>query len=195
VEVTPATIAAEVPDAYVFAGEADRDTAVKSLMNSCPLEPVDGIERIGELLRGWREKGVYVLANTMTLPGCEAVTIDFFNQHLPDAIDGLILPRALDKGQAARRTIEELQSLPANEPSTLPVTAAHIDDTPSHNADFRRELGDLPRARVATFCPGATMGAAENALDFGAETPLRAFQLADKFLAVALDNSPILYAP
>lgn len=156
------------------------------LMNNKLVEPVDGIEEIADIMRGWREEGVYSFANTSTLPGCELGTIDFFSEHVPSAFDGLVLPRnhegklPLTKGVTAKNII---QALP---PRNGEIVAIKIDDASHHNVAFRKEVGSLPNSRVQTFLPEYPTHYPDDEGSIKTATPLEAFRAADVFLRSAL---------
>ena len=151
------------------------------------IEPVDGIDEMRTMLQQWRKKGVYTVANTSTLPGCEEGTIDFFKTYLPDAIDGILLPRNYDgtlaftKGHAIANVIGLLR------PSeSADIVAVHIDDSPHHNIAVREQIGRLGNARVVTFQPEYTSHLPIDEGSIATRTPLDAFRAADRFLSGAI---------
>lgn len=120
------------------------------------VKPVEDHDKIAELMQGWRkERGVYVVANTSTLPGCEIPTLRFLNQYYPDCFDGIVLPRNHDgngkitKADALSCVLEELAAYGAE-----PQFAGHIDDT-IHHLDAM--AAHPPHAEMRLFAP-ALMG-------------------------------------
>jgi hypothetical protein len=165
----------------------DVETGLQVLMTNGLVPPVEGIEEIAEIMRRWRKLGVYVVANTSTLPGCERGTIEFFKRHLRGAIDGLLLPRNYDgtlpltKGVAARNLLGKL-GIGAAEAEPTPTVAIHIDDTSHHNIGFRDALAAMPGVQTRTFQP---VYPSKKKVDEGSvlvATPLGAFYHADEFL-------------
>lgn len=161
---------------------------VQTLMNHDLVPPTDGVERIGNILREWRSAGVYVFANTSTLPGCELSTIRFFGTHLPGAFDGMLLPRNYDgslpltKGVAARNLLDAFGEGQAG----TSTTAIHIDDHTHHNAGFRDAMRELPGVSCATFQPRFPSCRPMDAGSTQTGTPLEAFVQADIFLRTSL---------
>lgn len=166
----------------ITSGE-DITTVLQVLMTHCLIEPVDGIKEINTILQEWRRKGVYVIANTSTLPGCEKGTIDFFKSHVPNSIDGILFPRNHDgalpftKGHAVANVITFLGS------GSPDITAVHIDDSPHHNIAVREQVGAQGRTRVATFQPAYPSHLPVDAGSVVTRTPVEAFQAADQFLS------------
>jgi hypothetical protein len=169
----------------IASGE-DITSVLQVLMTNALIEPVPGISEIGDILRSWRKERVYVVANTSTLPGYENGTINFFKTYLPDAIDGLLLPRnhtgdlPLTKGHAAANVIRHFP------PEGKEVVAVHIDDTPHHNIAFRRQLGEFENAQVATFQPEYPSDLPADTESVVVPTPLEAFRAASIFLQATL---------
>lgn len=166
-----------------IANEHDITSAAQVLINGEAIPPVEEIDDIAEILRGWRQEGVYVFANTSTLPGCEPGTITFMQRYLPECFDGLLLPRnhdsslPLTKGVAARMLINHLS------PETADIRAVHIDDKAPHNTAFHNEIAVRGIARAMTFQPDyATHCAPSPANCVITETPLEAFQAAEQYL-------------
>lgn len=165
----------------------DITSVLQVLMTNALIEPVEGINEIGTILRKWRAQGVYVVANTSTLPGCEKGTIDFFKEYLSDAIDGILLPRNYDgslpltKGHAAAQVVTLLS------PDRTNIAAVHIDDSPHHNIAFREQVqGLMEEGSVATFQPTYPSHLAVDTGSTLTSTPAEAFQAADRFLGTQL---------
>ncbi len=156
---------------------------VQTLMNGDVVPPIDNIGDIANILRSWRRAGVYVSANTSTLPGCEEPTIRFLERYLSGCFDGLLLPRnhdgtlPLTKGIAAQQLVRALAT------EEQPIAAIHIDDLSHHNQGFREAIGQLPGATVATFQPTYASCHKPDAGSYQVPTPFAAFQAANAFLA------------
>lgn len=165
-------------------------SVVQVLMNNDLVPPVEDIKEIATIAKDLKEKGVYFIANTATLPGCEEATIDFFSQHMPGVFDALVLPRNHDgkdknktKGIAAKGVIELIH--PGNEP----IIAAKIDDCQHHLDSFEQEVGGLPNSTVATFRPEyPTQEEVENGRDRMNIRSLEEFKAMDIFFRNALAN-------
>ncbi len=172
-----------------FEGDSTDITSIlQVLMTNKLVEPVDDVEEIAKIMQGWRKDDIYVFANTSTLPGCEAGTIDFFSEHLPGALDGLLLPRNHDgklpmtKGLAAKTLIETIP------PVNGEIVAIKIDDSPHHNISFRDEVGSLAHSQVRTFLPEYPTHYPIDAGSIITPTPLEAFRGADVFLRDVLQS-------
>ena len=169
-------------DGLSFDNAIDRTTVLQVMMSNALVEPVAGIEEIAGVVREWRKQGVYTLANTSTLPGCENGTIEFFDTYLSDCFDGILLPRNYDgslpltKGVAGKNVVELFSS-------GEQIVAIHIDDARHHNVSFREEMGMLPDSIVATFLPEYPTHYPVDEGSIITPTPLAAFESADKFLA------------
>ncbi len=161
----------------------DITPVVQTLMANGHIPPVEGIGRIREIMHGWKAAGVYIVANTSTLPGCEIGTIRFFEQHLPGVFDGILLPRNHDgshpvtKGVAARNMLEFF-----NEGSGEPTAVIHIDDLAHHNAGFRAAVGGLAGIEVQTFQPMYPSHFEHDPHSNLADNPQHAFEIANVYL-------------
>lgn len=152
---------------------------LQTLMHNDHIEPVEGIERIGDIMRSWRQAGAYVVANTSTLSGCETSTTTFLGKHLEGCFDGIVFPRNHDgegptsKGQALSFIIKAFSN-PA-------VTRAlHIDDTPYHCEAVQAHVGDLlGPGNVTTIMPIFRGSPSVPTGTIAAESPLHAFTIAD----------------
>lgn len=153
-------------------------SGIRAIMHSGLVRPVEHIEAIGSFLRNWRAQGVYVVANTSTLPGCETGTIQHtFARDLPGCFDALVLPRNHDgKGSITKaRALGMLASEAGIELAAVPFV--HIDDAPHHIQGFQ----DLhsTHATMRLFAPEHE----DNhtiADDIRCDTPLEAFIGADR---------------
>lgn len=116
-------------------------SVVRTLMNNGLIAPKEDLVAVRRTLQAWRASGVYVLANTSTLPGCELGTIsDFATTYgLKGCFDGLILPRnhdgtgSITKAGALKSTVKDL----GVDIYSLPVL--HIDDSLHHIDGFTQE--------------------------------------------------------
>jgi len=173
-------------DGLSFNNSHDVASVLQVMMTNALIEPVPDINEIAQIMKNWRERDIYVFANTSTLPGCENGTIDFFSTYLPDCLDGILLPRnhdgtlPLTKGHAARNVMEAFRGTGEQ------VIAVHIDDTPHHNIAFRTQVGTIPNSKVATFLPEYPTHYPVDAGSELASTPLGAFRAADAFFDQAL---------
>lgn len=110
------------------------DSTVRVLMEAEGVTPTFGYKYIGAMLRTWREHGVYVIANTSTIEGCEIPTLRFLDKYYGDCIDGIVFPRnhnglgKTTKAFALERAIETM----TNHMDKDPYFALHIDDTSHH---------------------------------------------------------------
>ncbi len=159
---------------------------VQTLMNQDLVQPVDGIDEIAAILRGWREHDVYTFANTSTLPGCELATLRFLGKYAAGGFQGIVFPRnhegnlPLTKGIVARNVAELFgSSLRA---------AVHIDDLSVHNVKFREAMQELPDVTTATFQPVWPSCLPLDSASVQRATPLETFQAADEFLHRYIDN-------
>ena len=104
------------------------------LINGGHVQPVETHEEIAQILQSWRNiDGVYTLANTSTLEGCELATVKMLGDYYPDCFDGIVFPRnyngagKITKADALRSVLGRLR-----EDGHDPHFAAHIDDTRHH---------------------------------------------------------------
>jgi len=169
-------------DGLAIGNNADITAAAQVLMAAGLVRPNPNINRITETLQSWRQRGVYVFANTSTLPGCELSTIDFMRRYMPECFDGIVLPRnhdsllPLTKGVAGFSVIEHV----TDEQSALRVI--HIDDKAVHNDAFLHAASIRHNTAVATFqpyYPGSKPGLLPSTVCM---SPLEAFQAAEAFL-------------
>jgi len=142
--------------------QIDAASVVTVLMNGDYIEPVKDIGYIHAILASCRKLGIFVVANTSTLPGCELATIRFMKRNLPNAFDGLLLPRnhdnssPLTKGVAVRMLIDRLlfkPSTPENRFPTSPLTVVHVDDVSEHNRNFHRAFEKRDDVGITTIQP------------------------------------------
>lgn len=155
---------------------------VQTLINYDHVQPVDGIEEIADTIRNWKSLGVYVVANTATLPGCEVATISFLNRYLKNCFDGILLARnhdangQINKGHALRFLLEE-------HADTSNTFAIHIDDAPHHCEAVTREVGNLIGSHnVETIMPLYPNTSARPTGTEIADSPREAFAIANNFV-------------
>lgn len=158
---------------------------VQALMNHGHVKPVEGIERIASTLRTWRLAGVYCVANTSTLPGCEKATIEFLDEYLEGCFDGVLLPRNHDgsgpitKGHALGFVTEAFVSTEG--------FALHIDDAPHHCEAVQAHVGELlGEENVATVMPLYPGNGTPPGNTIPADSPVHAFEIADSLVSERL---------
>lgn len=119
-----------------------KQTLLQEYMHHDHVKPVPHSGTISDLLRAWRQKGVYIVANTSTLAGCEASTIRFLHEQFPNCFQGILLPRNHDgKGSTTKAMIfdELIRSVQrelntSDETNEIPRIA--IDDALHHSVDL-----------------------------------------------------------
>lgn len=153
-------------------------SSVQTIMNYGLVQPVNGIERIAETLHSWRKAGVYCVANTSTLQGCEIATIKHtLGRDLPACFDAMILPRNHDGlgsvSKAAALSIFASESGIA----LAEVPKVHIDDNTQHIIGFMQHD---PDTHLLVPSHG---GNTETNTDIQCKTPTEAFERAEHFLA------------
>ncbi len=162
-------------------------SVIQVLMNHDLVPPIEDIEEVVDIIREWRESGVYTAANTSTLPGCELATVRFLGRYATGAFGGILFPRnhdgksTLTKGVAARNVLHEFGG-------DDPATVVHIDDVTHHNINFRAAMQGPSGAQVATFQPRYPSCFPVDEGSVQTETPLEAFRQADEFLRQALGS-------
>lgn len=165
--------------------QGDAEAVTQTLMNSGQIPPDSDIAPIADIMRSWRNDGIYVFANTSTLPGCEISTIKFLKEYLKGTFDGILLPRNHDglsptnKGTAARNLVQLLRKDPSVE-----QTIIMIDDKTHHHVDFRRAMADLPNLNFASYQPLYPSCEQVDVSSIKTATPLEAFAEADQFLHI-----------
>jgi len=162
--------------------EASVTTSIlRVLMNNSLVHPKEDLQVLRDTLQTWRDAGVYVLANTSTLPGCELGTIaDFATTYgLANCFDGIILPRnhdgtgSITKASALKSTVSDL----GLDVYSLPVL--HIDDSLHHIQGFSQEYTD--HNSMGLFIPMHADNAAEPT-DMHCASTYEALQQATHFL-------------
>lgn len=111
-----------------------RERILPELMRHNTVTPVPFSEAIHAFLQRWNKAGVFTVANTSTLPGCEASTTRFIADHYPDSIRGILLPRNHDgKGsttkadilESAKQTVARQTGYDMNTIPSLAIEDAH----------------------------------------------------------------------
>lgn len=129
------------------ASQAEINAAVRKAAHE-GIPSLPGMYDIRNRLSMSRQLGMYVVANTSIIEGCELPTIDKrgLGRYAQEAFDGIVFPRnynglgKLKKPQALLMALEAAGIDPAN------ADVAHIDDTPHHLQafhDLRHEFGSL----------------------------------------------------
>lgn len=114
--------------------------ALQQIMHNKHVLPVPFADAIQVFLQRWKEAGVYTIANTSTLPGCERSTIEFLSEHYPSSVRGILFPRNHDgQGKITKPSIlselkQELQEISSNDVESIPTIA--IEDGEHHVRAF-----------------------------------------------------------
>jgi hypothetical protein len=156
-------------------------TGVRVAMNHGLVPPMHDLDETRELLQLWRSKGVYITANTSTLPGCELATIRDFSERngLSDCFDALLLPRNHDGSGTVTKAVA-LQQLAATLDIDLTKTPfVHIDDSLHHIAAFSRQFEQYDT--MGLFIPSHTDNA-DPLTDSHCESPALSFARATSIL-------------
>lgn len=121
------------------------------LMDADLVEPADDIFDIALYMLKWREAGVYNIANTSTLPGCEPGTIRFLSENMPGCLQGILLPRNHDgKGRLTKAQSLSVWGDEAGiDVHAIPIVK--IDDLPFHLNGFIEHFTD--HEAMACFMP------------------------------------------
>jgi len=156
-------------------------SVIQVLMSEGHIQSDPHAGAMAAFLRNWRKQGIYTVANTSTLPGCEIGTINnTLARDLAGSFDALVLPRNHDglgpitKAGALAILAEEASI----DISDMPLI--HIDDADHHIAGFQNHFESSPRMQL--FVPrhrdnGSTP------VDMHCKTPLEAFIRADQHFA------------
>jgi hypothetical protein len=148
-------------------------SVARVLIDKGLVKPVDEIEKITDILAGWRKAGIWVIANTSTLPGCEPGTIKHtLAKSTSSQFDGIVFPRNHDgngtvtKATALKTIIDEAGVSPD-------VPIIHIDDAYYHHASFRAEKSSF-NGQMFLLAP-AYDGKKVAHVDFEFSSPLETF--------------------
>lgn len=179
--------ASDISDIHRYGGELSifyaHPDILRLLMQNQYVQPVADIERIVDIMQGWRAQGVYVFANTSTLTACELPTVQFLKTHMPDAFDGIMFPRNHDgmgsvtKGHAASAVMQTVGDARAK-------TLVHIDDVPHHHVHVRNTAPE--GTIVHGFTPWYNSSLTHDAQTLVGESPLETFERADEVLTTQL---------
>lgn len=157
------------------------------LFSNDMITPIENALEIKDIIKSWRKVGVFCVANTSTLPGCELSTVDFLSNYFGDCFDGILFPRNHDgkgkttKGLALRSVMEEFMD------SEKDTFAVHIDDAPHHCSDVSSEVGGLiGAANLLTVMPVYPGEADIPPNTQSATNPLEAFRAAEAFISSRL---------
>lgn len=166
---------------------ADKQSVFQVMMSRGLVPPVDGIEKIAAIIQSVHEMGVYVFANTSTLPGCEPGTIEFFKKHVPNGLSGVAFPRnwyggnRLNKGHVVKNVVERF---PGENGKAFIIK---IDDTPYHTKDVRLIAGEIEGSEVVTTIPDYPSPYESDEDSIVVPTPLDAFKLMQELLVARLN--------
>jgi hypothetical protein len=153
---------------------------VRVLMDAGHVQPVEGISEIRTILQDWRNNGVYCVANTATLPGCERGTIEYtLKQYLPNCFDAIVLPRNHDGSGSVTKANALVSLAKACGLSLATVPVIHIDDAAHHIQAFDDMFKHLPKYERFTPLHSDNHHAP---VDSHTSTPLEAFVKANIFL-------------
>lgn len=156
-------------------------TAVfQAIMSRALVPPVDDIEAIKLIMMRWRAEGVFVIANTSTLSGCEVGTITKqLKTYVPDCFDGIVFPRN-HSGNEGDMTKARALNLVTDQAKidAHAVPLVHIDDTVHHNDTMLRHFSGHPN--ITVVIPRHADNE-HGGLEYMTNTPLEAFQRADAF--------------
>lgn len=155
-------------------------SVLRVMMSRGLVQPVEEISDIRDTLRSWRHNGIYVVANTSTLPGCEQGTIEHtLSRDLPDCFDALVLPRNYD-GSGSVTKAGALSILAEEAGIDLPgLPVVHIDDMAHHILGFQESYRDHPRIKL--LAPIHLDNHSAIAEELHCATPLDAFEKADTY--------------
>jgi len=123
-----------------------RQLIIQELMHYDLIPPVKMSEGIKALILSWKQKGVYVVADTSTLPGCELSTIAFLSRQYEGCFDGILLPRNHDgkgdvtKADAFMETQRAIVAMHGEEAYKGPIV--FIDDAAHHAIAFADAFAD-----------------------------------------------------
>lgn len=120
--------------------QLSRELLLPELMVNNQVLPVPFFESIQAFLSRWKQSGVYIIANTSTLPGCEVSTCRFIAEYFPSSVNGILFPRNHDgKGNVTKADIlysakETIRLHTGYELHSLPTIA--IEDAYHHAANY-----------------------------------------------------------
>lgn len=112
----------------------------QQLMYFEQVSPVPYHEAIQAFLQRWQHNGIYVIANTSTLPGCEISTIKFLADTYPNSLRGILLPGNHDglgtttKADILQQAKRQLSRIIGTDVTTVPTIA--IEDAWHHGKNY-----------------------------------------------------------
>lgn len=166
-------------------GEAYKQNVVTSVLrvaiNAGLVLPMPQINAMRAIAQSWRRQGIYCVANTSTLPGCEPGTIRYaLGRDMPGCFDAILFPRnhygqdPLTKAVAVGLLASELEI----DLQALPIV--HIDDTDHHIEGFQAAYPDHAATdRLGLFAP--VLGGSALDAEICCPSPLEAFKRANAF--------------
>ena len=123
---------------------------LQEFMHHDHVPPMSLNTAIGSMLRKWRNDGVYVIANTSTLPGCELSTIRFLDEVYPGCTQGILLPRNHD----GLGKITKMQALEATKQAISRESGYDLTDTPVVAIDYAyHHAKSYDEQGIKTFMP------------------------------------------
>lgn len=163
-------------------------STVQVLMDSRGVTPTDGHEEMAAIMRNWRSNGIFVVANTSTLPGCELSTLHFLNEYYGQCIDGIVFPRNHDgRGKITKSHALKMAIAEISKGRPEPQFAFHIDDT-THHAEAM--IHTPPHHNTHLFMPrfesNKHLEGHEKIVH--ADTPVEVFGHADDYVREQLDK-------
>jgi hypothetical protein len=152
--------------------------AIHAVIQNGLAEPDDDIGLLVTSLQEWRKNGVYVVANSSGLEGCDADTVKFLQEFLPDCFDAVLFPRNHDGlgGLTKVGAVQELAQATGMELSDMPV--AFLDDM-EHQLIHAIDTLGTDRLRLFALAKHGYNSVPEGAVS--AEKSRDVFALADKF--------------
>lgn len=113
------------------------------------ITPTPHADAIRSFMQSWRKQGVFIVANTSTLAGCEKGTIRSLKDHYADTTQGILFPRNHDGRGAATKAgiLEEAKEIMEWHTgfSLTDVPTIAIEDTPHHALGY---ITKDPQAQV-----------------------------------------------
>lgn len=162
-------------------------TTLQTAMSEGFVQPVEFIGGIGALLRSWRAQGIYCVANTATLPGCERGTIQYtLGRDLPGALDGILFPRNWNNSSAMTKAAALITLAAEAELDLEELPVAHIDDAVHHANSFLTAFPDKSNLKIVVPAYGWNRELDET---LRAASPFEAFVAADSFFREELSQS------
>ncbi|HEY0965572.1 MAG TPA: hypothetical protein VGE13_03780 [Candidatus Saccharimonadales bacterium] len=127
--------------------QVKRSYLLPLLMQYDHVQPVPFSDSIAAFMRRWRANGVYIIANTSTLPGCEIDTVRFLSKHYSQTMQGILLPRNHDgngtttKAGILQYTAEQISARTNYDMQNIPAVA--IEDAHHHAIGYVESPADV----------------------------------------------------